>query len=92
MNRIYIACHKPTGKLLKLEELHDYGHGHFVNSIKIEEMDLTDSTLRPHFFYEPKLPKYINIHDTKHSWNDHTGDLNCADIEFFELEVKLLKI
>ena len=91
MNKVYIACHKLTGKLLKWEELHDDGHGHFVNSIKIEEMDLTDSTLCPHFFDAPELPKYINVHDTKHGWRDHAGDLNPNDIEFYQLEIKLIK-
>ena len=91
MNRVYIACHKPTGKLLKWKELHDDGHGHFVNSIKIEEMDLTDSTLRPHFFDKPEINKYDRVRESNVYWRKAT-ELNKTDIEFFELEVKLLKI
>ncbi len=90
MNKVFVALHKPTGKLLKWEELHDDGHGHFINSIKLEEMDLTDSYYRPHFFDAPEIPKYINVREAGGYWRN-AKELNKEDIEFYQLEIKLIK-
>jgi len=91
MNKVFIALHKPSGKLLKWVGLHDDGHGHFVNSIKLEEMDLTDSYLRPYFFDKPEINKYLHIREANVYWRNAKEELNKEDIEFYQLEIKLIK-